>query len=216
MEETELQNELASIRSIMERSSKFISLSGLSGILAGVYALIGAGVVYNFVYNGMPAPLNPYIQSSPQDGGLSYGYISNFPSGILVVAIIVLIASIVTAILLSKRKARKNGQAIWGKTSRALFFHMSVPLLTGGIIIVLFMYQGIIIFTVPAMLIFYGLSLVSASNFTFTDVKYLGLFEIVVGLTAACFPRFGLVFWAFGFGVLHIIYGSMMYFKYDK
>jgi hypothetical protein len=93
---------------------------------------------------------------------------------------------------------------------------MSVPLLTGGIIIALFLHQGIIIFIVPAMLIFYGLSLVSASNFTFTDVKYLGLLEIALGLICACLPGYGLLFWALGFGVLHIVYGSMMYFKYDK
>jgi hypothetical protein len=218
VEEKEIHDELSAIRGLMERSSKFISLSGLSGILAGIYALIGATIVYYEVYSRMPAPFNPYIPTSPDDNktGVFFGYASNFPSGILLVAIVILLASIITGILLSKRKARKNGQSIWGRTSRALMFHMTVPLITGGIIIALFLYYGVIVFIVPTMLIFYGLSLVSASNFTFTDVKYLGLLEIALGLVAACLPGYGLLFWAIGFGVLHIIYGSMMYLKYDR
>jgi hypothetical protein len=217
VEEKEIQNELTAIRGLMERSSKFISLSGLSGILAGVYALIGAFFVYRFIYSGLPAPFNPYIPSPDKDTtGISYGYISNFPTPIIFIAIIVLAASILTGIILSKRKARQNGQSIWGNTSRTLLFYMAVPLLTGGIIIALFSNYGIIAFIVPTMLIFYGLALVSASNFTFTDVKYLGLLQIALGLIAACFPGYGLLFWALGFGVLHIIYGSMMYLKYDR
>ena len=216
MEEKEIHDELSAIRGLMERSSKFISLSGLSGILAGVYALIGATIVYYEVYSKMPVPLNPYVQSTPDVEGASYGYISNFPLGILLVPIIILLASITTGILLSKRKARKNGQSIWGRTSRALMFHMAIPLLTGGAVIAISFYYDSIVFIVPAMLIFYGLSLVSASNFTFTDVKYLGLLEIALGLIAACLPGYGLLFWAIGFGVLHIIYGSMMHLKYDK
>jgi hypothetical protein len=216
VEEKEIHDELTTIRNLMERSSKFISLSGLSGILAGVYALLGAAFSYHIIYSGMPAPFNPYILSSSHDDTASYGYISNFPFEILWIASIVLIASIVTGILLSKRKAQRSGQSIWGVTSRALLFHMTVPLLTGGVIIALFLHLGVIIFVVPTMLIFYGLSLVSASNFTFTDVKYLGLLEIALGLIAACLPRYGLLLWALGFGVLHIIYGSMMYLKYDR
>src|ERR1700754_4120619 len=104
MEEKKIHDELASIRSLMERSSKFISLSGLSGILAGVYALIGAGVVYYMIYSKMPAPLNPYVQSPPDIEGASYGYISNFPLEIVLVPIVILLLSITTGILLSKRK----------------------------------------------------------------------------------------------------------------
>jgi hypothetical protein len=216
VEEKEIHDELAAIRGLMERSSKFISLSGLSGILAGIYALIGAAAAYYFIYSELPAPLNPYLRSFSNDSTVSYGYVSNIPYEILWLALIVLVASILTGVLLSKRKAHRNGQSIWGSTSRALLFHMTVPLLTGGIIIALFLHLGVVPFVVPAMLVFYGLALVSASNFTFADVKYLGLLEITLGLIAACFPGYGLLFWAIGFGVLHIIYGSMMYLKYDR
>jgi hypothetical protein len=93
---------------------------------------------------------------------------------------------------------------------------MTVPLITGGVFIIILIYQGRFDFILPATLVFYGLALNNASNFTFTDVKYLGICEIALGLIAACLPGYGLLFWAIGFGVLHIIYGSVMYFKYDR
>lgn len=216
MEEKDLQNELASIRSIMERSSKFISLSGLSGILAGIYALIGAGIVAYF----QPSLLNPYSASSyritGQVGSIWIRVESQFVIQLVLIAAIVLTASIVTAIILSSRQAKRKGQAIWGKISQTLLFHMAAPLVTGGLLILILLNRGYYGIVAPSTLIFYGLSLISASNFTFGDVKYLGILEVILGLIAACLPGYGLLFWAIGFGMLHIIYGSMMYLKYDK
>lgn len=212
MKEKELQNELATIRAIMERSSKFISLSGLSGILAGIYALIGAGIAYFIIQS------NSAIVSNNTAWFEVVANAVTIILSLIAIALIVLMASITTAIILSKRQAQRKGQPFWGKTSQALFFNMLTPLLTGGILIILCLYQGRgeYQYIVSIMLIFYGLSLVSASNFTFSDVKYLGLLEITLGLIAACLPGYGLLFWAIGFGLLHIIYGSMMYLKYDK
>lgn len=209
MEEKDLQNELASIRSIMERSSKFISLSGLSGILAGVYSLVGVTIAY-FIIKKYPTTDNNSSFFEHLDNVLYIFY------SLCIIAGIVLLASIITAVILSARKARKKGQVIWGKISRELLFHMSIPLFTGGILIIVFLNNGDIKYVISAMLVFYGLALVSAGNFTFTDIKYLGILEIILGLIAACLPGYGLLFWAIGFGVLHIIYGSMMYLKYDK
>jgi len=224
MEEKELQDELASIRSLMERSSKFISLSGLSGILAGVYALIGAGIAYMLIDN---ASANRYIFLNGVKTHVPL-MVTNAPVftryiidrslvwELAGVAGAVLLASVITAFLLSSRQAKRKGQSMWGAVSRSLLFHMVVPLVTGGILTLIFLFRGYYSVVSPACLIFYGLALVSASNFTFGEVKYLGLLEIALGLIAACLPGFGLLFWALGFGVLHIIYGSMMYFKYDK
>jgi hypothetical protein len=208
VKEKEIEDELVSIRSMMERSSKFISLSGLSGILAGVYALVGSGVAYIV------------IQNNPISGRIALFELwfnaVNVLLSLMAIAIVVLIASVLTAFILSSRKAKRKGQPIWSKTSKILLFNTSIPLIAGAIFIVILLYQGYDSFIIPSMLLYYGLSLVSASNFTFSDVKYLGLLEIVLGLIAACLPQFGLLFWAIGFGVLHIIYGSLMYFKYDR
>jgi hypothetical protein len=215
MKEKEIQDELSSIRSIMERSSKFISLSGLSGILAGVYALIGAGVAYQFIYtkiSEIPADID-HIPTK------AFFYDSDINAAILflsAIALLVLIASIGTGIFLTIRKAKQKGQPIFGGTSRTLLFHMAVPLIAGGIFILLLTKNGYYGLVAPTSLVFYGVALVGASSFTFTMVKYLGLCEIALGLIAAFLPIDGLLFWAIGFGVLHIVYGSLMYFKYDR
>ncbi|MDB5030654.1 hypothetical protein [Mucilaginibacter sp.] len=204
MKEKEIQDDLASIRSLMERSSKFISLSGLSGILAGIYALIGAAAAFYL----MRAPIN-YDQ-------VTFLHLLNVLPYLIAIAAAVLIASIATCVLLTYQQAKRKGQSIWGKTSRELLVNMAAPLLTGGLLIIIFLYRGYFGIVAPASLIFYGLALLAAGNFTFSDVKFLGICQIILGLIAACLPGYGLLFWALGFGVLHIVYGSVMYLKYDR
>jgi len=210
MKEEELHDELASIRNIMERSSKFISLSGLSGILAGVYALTGAVAAW-FVIKDNPTTVTHNLSLFEVFGNL----ITLFTS-LLIIALIVLLASIITGVILSIRKAKQKGESVWNKTSRLLLLNVAVPLLTGLAVIILLFYKGDLTYTVPVMLIFYGLALFNASNFTYTDVKYLGIIDILLGLATALLPEYSLWAWAIGFGVLHIIYGSIMYLKYDR
>ncbi|MEJ7557554.1 MAG: hypothetical protein WKF66_04545 [Pedobacter sp.] len=206
MQENEIYSELNSIRNLMERSAKFISLSGLSGILAGVYALIGAGIGYYIVYG--------------TTGDLDYrDHYLNDEAVILQLfwlAVAVLVLSLSTGVLLTVRKAKKRGEKVWNPSSKKLLVNMAVPLVTGGILILILLFRGYFGIIAPATLIFYGLALVAGSHYTFTDVKWLGIYEIVLGLLAACFPGFGIVFWTIGFGILHIIYGSIMHFRYDK
>jgi len=213
VEENQVHQDLASIRSLMERSSKFLSLSGLSGILAGVYALLGAAIAYRIIY------INPVDIDRPVRGMFYEGSINDYIvtlAELFFVAMVVLISSVATGFVLSLRKARRTGQQFWNASSKALVFNMLVPLLTGGALMLLFALRGYFGIVAPASLIFYGLALVGAGNYTFKGVQYLGINEIVLGLIAILYPGYGLLFWAVGFGVLHIIYGSIMYLKYDK
>ena len=210
MENNEIQNDLASIRNLMERSSKFISLSGLSGVLAGIYALVGAALAYSMLYRGQSR-----IYAVPDESGFALLNDAIIVE-LLLIAAAVLILSVGTGIYLSYKKAKRKGQPLFGKVSQDLLFNMAIPLLAGGGLMLILLYRGYFGIVAPASLIFYGLALIGASNFTFTDVKFLGLCEVALGLLAACLPGYGLVFWALGFGVLHIVYGSVMYFKYDR
>lgn len=159
----------------------------------------------------------PYTDNEVVGSGVTHTRDYSFITlELIVVSILVLVASLVTGFILTRNKAKRKGQAIWGKLSQSLLFYMAIPLISGGALIFIFLLRGYYGIVAPASLIFYGLSLVSASNFTFTLVKYLGLCEIALGLIAACLPGYGLLFWAIGFGVLHIIYGSMMYLRYDR
>jgi hypothetical protein len=210
MKENDIQHDIASIRSLMERSSKFISLSGFSGVLAGIYALIGAAVAYCMLYDdgNRMYSIHEYAETALFEDVVLIKLIT--------IAAVVLVFSVGTGLMLTFKKAKRKNQPIWGKASRDLLFSMLVPLLSGGLLIIILLYRGYYGIVAPTSLIFYGLALIGASNFTYTDVRFLGLSDIVLGLLAACLPGYGLVFWALGFGVLHIIYGSVMYFKYDR
>jgi hypothetical protein len=203
----EYEKDLASIRSMMERSVKFLSLSGLSGVLSGIYALAGAYTAYQIIYY----PLSPtgYYQVSVLDHPASVFKLE-------VTAVLVLVASLATGFLMSFRKAKKLQTSLWNTTSKQLMKDLAIPLLTGGLFILILLVREYYILLAPATLIFYGLALVQASRSTYSEVLYLGLIEITLGLISAILPGYGLLLWATGFGVMHIIYGTLMYFRYER
>jgi hypothetical protein len=199
------EKDIEMIRSLMERSVKFLSLSGLSGILAGLYASAGAVFAYFILYY----PYSPfhYRIESIQDAKVVVQ--------LLFLAIAVLAASLITGYWLSSRKAKKLGVTIWNATSKRLILNLSIPLVTGGIFILILLAYGHFGVAAPASLVFYGLAVINASDSLFDEVRYLGYSEIIVGLICAALPGYGLLFWFVGFGLLHIIYGALMYKKYD-
>jgi len=206
MKKQDLYSELSSIRNLMERSTKFISLSGLSGIMAGIYALIGSFIGYKLVY--------------PVSGGLLYrDNIVNDVSvlqHLLFVAAGVLVFSVVTGVWLTIKQAGKKGESFWNPISKRLLINFAIPLFTGGLFILIMIFKGNYGVVSSASLVFYGLALVASSQYTFSDVKWLGALEIMLGLLAALFPGYGIVFWSIGFGLLHILYGTIMHFKYKQ
>lgn len=205
--EQEYIRDLTEIRSMMERSTKFLSLTGWSGIMAGLYALAGAYIAYEVFNFSREAGIYHALDRQEITGDLI---------NLVLLALGILIFAIGTAIFLSWRKSGKNGESLWNPASRRLIINMAIPLVTGGIFILILFSKGLFALAVPTTLIFYGLALINASKFTYEEVKYLGMIEIVLGLTASYFVGYALIFWAFGFGVMHIIYGTYMHLKYEK
>jgi len=201
MEENNYLKDISEIKDLMSRSSRFISLSGLSGIFAGLYAISGALLAYFFIF--------------PKPGEVLTLNSWNFKMLLILLASVALL-SIVTAFLLTSQKAKKNKEKIWNITTQRLLINFLIPLVTGGIYIIIKLNSQHYGLTASLMLIFYGLALVNASKFTIGNVKYLGYAEIIIGLICAAIPGFGFWFWIIGFGVLHIIYGSFMYFQEKK
>ncbi|WP_166967607.1 hypothetical protein [Yeosuana marina] len=201
MESKDYLKDLSEIKDLMNKSSRFISLSGLSGILAGTYALIGAAIAYWLVTN------------------YSYGtLILDGKIFRLVMLDLCLVAflSIITGIILTTRKAKKNNTKMWDATSKRLVINFLIPLVAGGLYILIILSNGKYGQTGGLMLIFYGLALVNASKYSIGDIRYLGYIEIILGLIATLFPGYGFWLWVLGFGVMHIVYGTWMHFKYDK
>lgn len=189
-----LLNELKDIRDIMERSSRFLTLSGLSGILIGVFALIGAFLAYRIVYVQFPLTF-------------SEEYLNDVLIQLFVIGASVLLLALITIFLLTIKKARKEQKPIWGPGSKLLLISLLIPLVTGAIFISTLTFRGYYGVISPAFLIFYGLALVNAAKYTRPEILGLGIVEITLGLIAAIFPAYGLYLWAVGFGVIHIIYG---------
>jgi hypothetical protein len=199
---------LKDIKNIMERSSRFISLSGLSGIAAGICGLAGARFARRMLdsHNGgfeTPRDISGYLFTP-----LSLQLIG--------LALVTFIAAFLSAFLLTWRKAKKEGIPIWDHTSKRLFWNMILPIVAGGLFILGMAQYGEWRFITAACLLFYGLALVNASKYTLIEVRYLGYCEVLLGLINMLFIEYGLIFWAAGFGVLHIIYGTIMWWKYER
>lgn len=199
--------DISEIRSMMEKSTKFMSLSGWAGIMAGIYALSTAYIAYytyGFSTDGI-------FYEASTSGNLLVDL-----SGLIVLALIVLFVSLLTAFYFSWRTANVKGEKIWNTTSKRLLSEMAIPFFTGGILIFIFIFKELIGLIAPTMLLFYGLTLISASRFTIVEVRYLGFVQLGLGLISAYFVEFGVLMWSLGFGLGHIVYGIYMYFRYEK
>ncbi|MCH6235988.1 hypothetical protein [Cognataquiflexum rubidum] len=205
MEKEKYIQDLRQIKEIMDRSSKFISLSGLSGVAAGIIALAGAWYAYR----------NIYTESD------FYGYqvvtiSSESIASIIGLGALILILAIGAGIFFTAQKAKKANQKVWNSQAKRLLINLAIPLVTGGLLSLIFLSRGFIGIIAPLTLIFYGLALVNASKYTHEEIRSLGIIEIALGLLSAYFIGFGLLFWAIGFGLLHIVYGIIMHYRYGS
>lgn len=185
----------------MERSTKFLSLSGLSGVVAGITALLGAGFAYFSLFRDSPFP----SLNTRQELLI-----------LLADALIVLLISIGCSLFFCWKKAKKSGTSLFNQVTYRALYSFSIPLITGGLFCLIYLFRGDLHTVLSATLVFYGLALVNASRHTYGEIHYLGLIEIVLGLSAALWGCCGMLFWSLGFGVCHIIYGIVMYRKYDR
>ncbi|HRN55271.1 MAG TPA: hypothetical protein PLL71_02400 [Agriterribacter sp.] len=197
---------LEDIRQIMERSSRFISLSGLSGVAAGICALTGAWFAHR-VISGAELIL------TGDNGSAAARLLSD---QLLNIAMVVLCAAIILAFWFTYLKSKKSHIPVWGTAAKRLVVNLGIPLLAGGVFLLHMTAQGYFKLIAPGCLLWYGIALVNAGKYTLGEVRYLGYVQIVLGLTSCWFPEQGLYFWAMGFGVMHIIYGAWMWWKYDK
>ena len=198
--------QLEMIKRMMERSTRFLHLSGLAGMLAGIFALISSYIVI--------------VQFGFQPDTADYPYFLNNPAvnewGIILLALVTVLLAMSGAVYLSTRRAKRHGEKLWTATTRNLLRYFLIPLLTGGLLILLLWEQGYIGLAAPLSLIFYGLALIHASHFSLSDIRYLGYIQLSVGLASVLVMDLSMYFWAFGFGLVHLCYGGDIYLRYEK
>lgn len=197
------------IRNMMRKSTRFLSLSGLSGVFAGIFALTGAVVAW--FYLEFIREHNRFTGDGTADFCL-YDVYLNF----ILIAGSVLALSVVTAYYFSNKKARKQGLTLFDHTALRALVNLCVPLAAGGVFCIALLYHGSVVYIAPVMLLFYGMALINASKYTYNDIRYFGICEIVLGLINAFNLGNGLLYWTIGFGVLHIVYGASMWLKYER
>ena len=202
--------QLTEIRAIMERSSRFISLSGLSGVGAGVVALAGAGAGHWFLRReyGDQGYLR-LLESTEQERTLVLPYL-------MALAAAMIGAALAVAIFFTLRRARRTGTGLWNTLGRRLAMSLAIPLVAGGLFCLALFVRGAVSLVIPGMLLFYGLALLNASKYTLDEIRWLGLTQIALGLAAVLLPGAGLLFFALGFGLGHIGYGLLMYNRYER
>lgn len=201
-------DDLKEIRSMMEKSSRFISLSGLSGVSAGIIALAGAVMAWWYIQNNLETSMyTMHNITTIELKDLMF---------LLLDAGVVLVLAIASATYFAMRKARLQGLQVWNKAAELTFVNLMIPLAAGGIFCLFLFYYDLYLLIAPATLVFYGLALLNASKFTLQEIRYLGFTEIILGLIAMAIPGYSLIFWSLGFGILHIVYGAVMYFRYER
>ncbi|MDP5168877.1 MAG: hypothetical protein NWR72_01425 [Bacteroidia bacterium] len=200
--------DLAEIRQIMEQSTRFLSLSGLSGVSAGIIALIGAWFTNIYLIEWeLEAAFSSMM-------GVEVRY--NHLWDLVGIALLILVAAGASASIFTIRRSKKQGVKIWNKPARRMALNLMIPLVVGAIFCVEMAWHGMALLVAPATLVFYGLALLNAGKYTLQEIRLLGISEIILGLIAGVIPGYGIEFWALGFGVLHIVYGALMYFKYER
>lgn len=201
--------QIQEIKKMMQQSSRFISLSGLSGVFAGFFALAGAAAFYVYLHKNISYGYTGIARTMPFDATID---LIRF---CLIDAALVLVFSLLFGVFFTTRKAQNERQKIWNSITRHLLINLFIPLIAGGVFCLALLYYGLWALVAPATLIFYGLALLNASKYTLDEIKYLGLSEVALGLVGLFFLGYGLTLWAIGFGILHIVYGLIMYVKYE-
>ena len=200
---------LSHIKELMERSSRLISLSGISGIAAGIVAMAGALMLSIYLKTGLFEQTRGIMNMQKDNVNENVSFIITF-------AIILFLSAMALAMFFTSRNAKKKNIIFWDAIAKRVFINLFIFLLTGGIFCLILLYYGIYFLIVPSMLIFYGLALINISKFTFNENAQLGILEICLGIFSSFVTVYPLLIWFIGFGILHLIYGTYVYFKYDK
>lgn len=203
--ENEARSALSEIRVLMKRSSRFLNVSPYAVIVVGSYALTAAWGIHRFT-------------GGSWDLG---GILSHATAGRLYllagIACTLIIVSLATALGICLYETHRKGERmVIDAAGRRLLWNLFMPLTVGGIFCLALAANGYYALTAAGMLLFYGTALTSASNHTFSSVRYLGYGESLLGLAAAFWPSYGLLLWGAGFGALNILYGVVFLLMPEK
>jgi hypothetical protein len=197
------------IKRMMQRSSRFTSLSAWSFVGAGAVALISAAI-------GRYIFFVPYYRSYNTRGTFIASDFAELKTQLIGLAFATLLVAGGVAALFTWFKARRQGQSLWEYSSRQAAWQFAVPMVAGAVFLLGMLQYDEWRFVAPGCLLFYGLSMVAASRFTLGAVRWLGFGMILLGLINLFYIGYGMYFWTIGFGALHIVFGLLVWLRYER
>jgi hypothetical protein len=207
---------LEEIKSYMQKSTRFLSLSGWSGIWVGACGLVSGLLAMYLLREATISPVNYNYYGENFKGEIFYAVKKTLRIKLLILAFFTFLAAVSGGFFFSARKAKKDGVPFVNHVFRRMIVNFSIPLITGGLVCLSFIYHNYIILVAPATLIFYGFALFMVARDTLDEIKTLALLEILLGIVSFFLLKYNMICWIIGFGVLHVVYGIIMRNKYDK
>jgi len=202
------EEQLAAIqemRKMMDQATRFKSISGISGMLAGILAIVCVAIV-SYLSN-----------TNPVQAGALETILDSANDGMVLIAFgILFMLAVGIGIMLALRNARARGMSAWENAAKRLMFHLAIPVVVGGVFSILLYRIGYPLLVAPVTLLFYGMGLLQGSKFTLDAVRTVGLIQLALGLLATAFLTYGLLIWTLGFGLVHILFGFIIYVKYER
>lgn len=214
MDNSKHLDDIKDIKNMMNKATKFSSLSGFSIIAAGFLAIIGGFLIYSdlefFLHEGKLMGYSNLIESEAGS--------EDFQRKIkllLFVGAIIFSCSVLIFYVAGLKKSKRQQMVFWNPSMVRALKSLFVPVIAGGIFSILLIGHGFVGMVAPATLIFYGLGLINSSKYTYGEIEVLGYIELILGLIASFFMGFGLLFWVIGFGFCHVFFGVIFYLRHD-
>ena len=183
----EAEENLRVIRALMERSTKFSTFSGLSGVCAGMASIIGCIITRLYI---------------PDPGA--------FPVQFLALWSTVIVIAVGADYLLMKRRAAQVGKRVLSRLGKQMVI-ASVPGLGTGAIVTFYLLQHHLLGSVyPFWMLAYGLAVSATGLFSQREVSLLGVAFLIAGAACLFATGIGLPMMAVTFGGFHIVYGLAM------
>ncbi|HEY4539305.1 MAG TPA: hypothetical protein VIG94_04750 [Faecalibacter sp.] len=196
--------QLEEIKSMMQKTTKFSSINGWSGIWVGIIGLVASYLVYSII-----------LESSFQWHGLAPD--ESRDAKLAFMLIITLIVACSGGVYFIAKKSKRNGESFINSVTKRILIRFLTILGIGGLVCGLLYYHLSFVYVAPSTLLFYGLALLYIERDTIKELKYLAFVEIILGLLAFYFIYNGLLFWTIGFGIVHLFFGVFLVNKYkDK
>jgi hypothetical protein len=205
--------QISTIKSLMESNTKFLSLSGLSGVWAGSVALVGCALTALYMHDNFFLTNTWSVIVAENNNPL---YANSNAITLFLFACIILFFAVAGGFVFTYFKVQQLGETLWNSVSKKMLFELFSILSVGGIFCIIQLMQHQFLYLISTTLLFYGLALFHISKYTVRDIQYLSFLLILLGLLNTIFHNHGVLFWCIGFGLLHIFYGTAMYFKYDR